>query len=109
MGTGRAGRGHGEGTHFWMVACSVATLAWQRSSVRRVMFTPMESMHTLSAGTGHLVSRGTQQLGWAGDLGEGLNPRWEGGRDFDSPDRDQAGQTPHQQSERIGQFCRWGQ
>lgn len=34
-----------------MVLCSVSTLFWQRSSVRLLMFTLMESMHTLSEET----------------------------------------------------------
>ena len=48
----RAGRHevHGEGcdSYLWMVAWRVSTLAWQRSRVRLVMLTLMESMHTLS-------------------------------------------------------------
>lgn len=39
-------------SYFWMAVWRVSTLLWQRSRVRLVMFTLMESMHTLSAGWG---------------------------------------------------------
>ena len=42
--------GDGRDTYLWMVAWRVSTLAWQRSRVRLVMLTLMESMHTLSTG-----------------------------------------------------------